>query len=48
MKQNLKPVIAIAITILLGALVAWAGSYNGADVGSLPLFASGSCTSTQS
>ncbi|WP_188043133.1 DUF1295 domain-containing protein [Changpingibacter yushuensis] len=39
MKQNLKPLIAITITILLGALVAWAGSYNGADVGSLPLFA---------
>ena len=39
MKKNLKPVIAIVVVILLGVLVAWAGSTNGAELGSVPLFA---------
>ena len=34
-----KSMIAILITLALGALVAWAGSHNGAQLGSVPLFA---------
>lgn len=34
-----KSIIAILITLALGALVAWAGSHNGAQLGSIPLFA---------
>ena len=34
-----KATIAILITLTLGALVAWAGSHNGAQLGSVPLFA---------
>lgn len=34
-----KSIIAILITLALGTLVAWAGSHNGAQLGSIPLFA---------
>lgn len=37
--KNRTSIIVIAVVVLLGAFIAWAGSQNGATLGAIPLFA---------